>query len=114
MRTLVATLTLALAAAAGEDDSPSAFKFETDDTVKAIIKTKEIRKGVRKADPRDAIPAIRKPKIASAAEAKWVAANDRVLGIVVGKDARAYPLKILQIHEMVNDVLGGIPVAPNY
>ena len=111
----IATFLIASAALAGDDKSPSAFRFKQDKAVHSSIELKEVRRGIRgTSDPRDKIPSIRKPKYATPKEAPWLQAGDRVLGLVVGKEARAYPLKILQVHEMVNDVLGGIPVGPNY
>ena len=37
-----------------------------------------------------------------------------VLSLVVGGDARAYPLRVLLFHEIVNDVVGGVPVLVTY
>jgi hypothetical protein len=42
---------------------------------------------------------------------KLVVSNDRVAGVVVNGEARAYPLSILNAHEVVNDVVGGVPIA---
>ncbi len=39
---------------------------------------------------------------------------DRVAGVSLGKESRAYPLKILNYHEIVNDKLGGVPIAVTY
>lgn len=60
---------------------------------------------------RDCIPSIDDPTFD---EGDWLAASDRVLGIEIGGDARAYPVRILNWHEIVNDVVGGIPVAVTY
>ena len=46
--------------------------------------------------------------------AKFLKNSDRVLGIVIEKEARAYPIFILQVHEMCNDTLAGRPIAPNF
>lgn len=110
------TLLAILSATSMADEPLSAFRFqESPGKVKSRIDLKEVKKGVPKADPRDAIPAIRKPESIPAEKAsKWLAETDQVLGVTLGGEARAYPLKILETHEMVNDVLGGIPIAPNY
>jgi len=113
MRRLAALLALLALAGAGED-SPSAFRFPKDDRVKSTIDLKEVREGTAAAEPRDAIPAIRKPEAMTAAAATWLADGERVLGLHVNGEARAYPLKILEAHEVVDDVLGGVPVGPNY
>ena len=40
--------------------------------------------------------------------------SDYVFGIVLGGEARAYPLRIMDWHEMANDVVGGAPVSIPY
>ncbi len=45
---------------------------------------------------------------------KPVVNDDRVLGVVIGGEARAYPLRILNAHEVVNDTLAGVPIAVTY
>lgn len=45
---------------------------------------------------------------------KLVVSNDRVAGVVVNGEARAYPLAMLNAHEVINDVLGGVPVAVTF
>jgi hypothetical protein len=58
---------------------------------------------------RDSIPALVHFKALSAADSPW--ANDvRVIGVEVGGEARAYPLAVLNWHELVNDTLGGLPI----
>ena len=109
--TLLPLLVLSVAA---EEKSPSAFHYQKDERVRAAVDLKEVRKGVRAANPRDAIPAIDDPKSVPASEATWLRPDERVLGLVVNGEARAYPLRVLEGHEMVNDVLGGLPVGPNY
>ncbi len=59
--------------------------------------------------PRDGIPALDHPDTFPAAQATW-ADDDLVLGIVVGGAARAYPIAILNWHELVNDTVGGEPI----
>ncbi len=118
MRTLLVLLFAALVFAQGKKKEPeeplSAFLFLEKENVKHSINLTQVRAGTRNADPRDAIPAIKKPEHAPADKAPWVLDNQRVIGLVVNGEARAYPLYILSVHEMVDDVLGGVPVAPNY
>lgn len=64
--------------------------------------------------PRDGIPSIDRPKFETAAQADWLQDDDLVFGISIGDDQRAYPLRILVWHEIVNDVVGGQPVAITY
>jgi len=58
---------------------------------------------------RDGIPALDHPRALRAQEANW-GDDEMVLGLVVRGEARAYPVAILNWHELVNDTLGGEPV----
>jgi hypothetical protein len=60
----------------------------------------------------DGIPAILEPTFvpASAAEA-WMEPNEPVLGLSIEGEHRAYSVRMLSSHEIVNDVVGGVPVA---
>ena len=60
--------------------------------------------------PRDGIPAIDEPAFESADEASWLKNDDRVIGVSRGGLARAYPIRILNWHEIVNDSFDGDPV----
>jgi len=57
--------------------------------------------------PRDGIPALFNPVLVSASEAGFLSGEDLVLGVEIGGRARAYPVRILSWHELVNDELGG-------
>ena len=52
---------------------------------------------------RDGIPAIDRPRFVAAAQADFLDAEDRVLGLHLNGAARAYPIAILNWHEIVND-----------
>lgn len=62
----------------------------------------------------DGIPALDNPKLIAAADAGYLNPGDPVFGVEIGGDARAYPLRIVNWHEMVNDVVGGVPVSLAY
>ena len=65
--------------------------------------------------PRDGIPPIDDPKVVPQAEAAgWLADREPVLAVEVGGRARAYPVQILVWHEIVNDELGGRPIAATF
>ncbi|MGR3513479.1 MAG: DUF3179 domain-containing (seleno)protein [Paracoccaceae bacterium] len=53
------------------------------------------------------IPAADNPQVSSAYEATWLADDAIVFGVVVNGEARAYPRRIMEVREMVNDTLGG-------
>jgi Protein of unknown function (DUF3179) len=63
---------------------------------------------------KDGIPALTNPTLIAADAATYLAASDLVFGIAINGDARAYPLRIMNWHEMFNDVIGGVPVSLAY
>lgn len=77
----------------------------------AVIPRNEIRSG---GPPKDGIPAISDPQVLRSQDAAYLNDADRVAGVWLGEEARAYPLKILNYHEIVNDKLGGVPIAVTY
>jgi len=65
--------------------------------------------------PPDAIPAIDGPEMITAAEADAMMSDDEpVLGVFDGVSARAYSTWVLDGHEIVNDTLGGRPIAATW
>jgi hypothetical protein len=60
--------------------------------------------------PRDGIPALDKPRFVSTSEAGFLRPDDRVLGLNINGSRRAYPVRILNYHEIVNDRFGERPV----
>ncbi|WP_276272347.1 DUF3179 domain-containing protein [Haloarcula litorea] len=63
--------------------------------------------------PKDGIPSIDDPTFAAAGETP-VADGDPVFGVARNGEAKAYPQYILVHHEIVNDTVGGDPVAVTY
>ena len=63
---------------------------------------------------KDGIPALIDPTHISPREANYLLDDELVFGVQINGDARAYPLRILDWHEMFNDVVGGVPVALAY
>ena len=60
------------------------------------------------------IPALDHPKMIPASEATYLGDNERVFEIVINGDIRAYPYRFMDWHEMLNDTIGGEPVALAY
>ncbi|MEN0088740.1 MAG: DUF3179 domain-containing (seleno)protein [Pseudomonadota bacterium] len=58
-------------------------------------------------DPCNCIPAADNPEVSTAADATWLKDDDIIFGVVVNGEARAYPRRIMEVREMVNDTLGG-------
>lgn len=64
--------------------------------------------------PRDGIPSIDEPAFVVSRDADFLNDDDRVLGLAVNGEARAYPVRILNWHEVVNDRFGDASVAVTY
>ncbi|MDP1690685.1 MAG: DUF3179 domain-containing (seleno)protein [Burkholderiaceae bacterium] len=80
------------------------------DLAGASVPVQAIERG---GPPKDGIPAIDRPRFVGADSAA-LAADDRVLGIVLNGVARAYPVRILNWHEVVNDRFGERAVVVTY
>jgi hypothetical protein len=87
------------------------FKALLYDGAPARIRPEEIVFG---GVPVEGIPALDRPDHVPAAAASYLSDSERVFGVSVKGEARAYPLRILDWHEMVNDVVGGEPVTLSY
>ena len=64
--------------------------------------------------PPDGIPPIDEPSFVTASTVDFVADSEPVLALEIGGEARAYPVQILLWHEIVNDIVAGVPVAVTY
>ncbi len=77
------------------------------DVTRHTIALKEIRGG---GPPKDGIPALLEPSFISPAEATSLRPKDMVLGVSIGGASKAYPIRILNWHELVNDRIGSRPI----
>ncbi len=59
----------------------------------------------------DQVPPLVDPDVVTVEEADYLLPDDRVFGVSIGGEHRAYPLRITNVHEIVNDELGGEPIA---
>jgi hypothetical protein len=62
----------------------------------------------------DGIPALDNPKMIDPDEADYLVPHERVFGVSLNGDSRAYPARFLDWHEMFNDIIGGEPVSLAY
>jgi len=86
-------------------------EFKTDFS-KHCVPYSEIMSG---GPPKDGIPALNASTFVSVSAAdSWLKPNEPVIYFQVGDDARAYPIQILIWHEIVNDTVGGVPVAVTF
>lgn len=72
----------------------------------AIVPEADILSG---GPPKDGIPALLEPKFIDAADADFLNPDDQVIGVVLAGQPRAYPINILNWHEVVNDAIGDTP-----
>ena len=63
---------------------------------------------------KDGIPALTNPKLVPAKDARYLTKDELVFGVSINGDVRAYPFRMLDWHEMFNDVIGGVPVSLAY
>ena len=77
----------------------------------ALIPLDEIHSG---GPPRDGIPSIDEPRFAQTDEMQSVDGAAPVLGLFHNGVAKAYPIAIMNWHEIVNDLFGGDPVVVTY
>jgi hypothetical protein len=70
--------------------------------------------GATTACPQGCIPSLDDPAVTDAAGGDWLDDDFPVFGIVLDGEARAYPRHIMEVHEMVNDTLGGERIAFAY
>ena len=108
MLTAVATLVCLLASTiiASAQSGSWLAEWPNTDFSQTSIDFAEILSG---GPPRDGIPSIDDPHFEVVGDME-LAANEPVLSVGVGDDARAYPLRILMWHEIVNDQVGGVPL----
>lgn len=64
--------------------------------------------------PRDGIPSIDKPQYISPDKADFMKPDDMVLSFTQGNVTRAYPLRVLVWHEIVNETIDGRPILVTY
>ena len=77
----------------------------------AIVPMEEILAG---GPPKDGIPALLEPKFVNAEKADYLSPEDQVIGVVLNGQPKAYPIKILNWHEVVNDDGGDMPIAVTF
>lgn len=63
---------------------------------------------------RDGIKSVDAPEFSPIQDAGWIGRDTEVIGVVVGGEAKAYPVRMLEFHQIVNDTIGGVPVVVTY
>jgi hypothetical protein len=108
-------LSLAMSSALPAVADPATWRAEwpeTDFSQTTISDWSEVRAG---GPPKDGIPAITDPAFVPVDEEDRIAAREPVIALEIdGATPRAYPIRYLMWHEIVNDTVGGIPVAVTF
>ncbi|NKB60420.1 MAG: DUF3179 domain-containing protein [Alphaproteobacteria bacterium] len=93
--------------------NPSYWKSEwpKTDFTKHSVAFEEILSG---GPPKDGIPSVDNPKFVPVAKAQDLTDTEPVIGLTVNGVSKAYPLRILIWHEIVNDTIGGVPVSVTF
>ncbi len=84
--------------------------FLNDEHASAIRVEEIVWGGVRV----DGIPPLDLPRTIAPEEADWLGPQEAVFGMFINGEARAYPLRIMDWHEMTNDIVGGVPFSLAY
>ena len=87
------------------------FTIRESDGIKHIIPLDKIKEG---GPPKDGIPSIDNPVFVGVQNSGFVSDSDVVIGLEINGEVKAYPLFILVWHEIVNDIVGGVPVSVTY
>jgi len=93
-------------AAAAAESSLNGFDLDG-----SLLPRQEIRAG---GPPRDGIESVDEPEFVPVEEARWVVERNPVLGVAVGEEAHVYPVHLIEPHQIVNDVIGGVPVVVTF
>ena len=107
-------VTLLLIAGLARAD-PAQWRHEWPDTDFARTSLDDWSQIVSGGPPKDGIPAIDDPSFHRAGDVRGIGGREPVLTVgIEGAIPRAYPIRYLMWHEIVNDRVGGIPVAVTY
>lgn len=84
-------------------------RVDPSDVYNPVTAGEPLPDGFRQLLPRDAIRPIYEPQFTTADGVEWPD-DTQVIGVAVEGEAKAYPVSVLDQHEMVNDVLAGEPI----
>lgn len=110
----ITTFALAVFCASAALADPAFWRHEwpdTDFTNTTVKNWTEIRSG---GPPKDGIPSIQNPSFIDLADETRLNPREPVITVKIGPEVRAYPIRYLTWHEIVNDTVGGVPVAVTF
>lgn len=97
--------------AAADDPSNWHAEWTRTDFTRSTVDLGDIMSG---GPSKDGIPSIDAPFFESVSTVKDLAPDELVISVAQNGDIRAYPIRVMIWHEIVNDVVGGVPVAVTY
>lgn len=112
-RTLMAAC-LSVAFATSAIASPEFWRHEWPDTNFEITSVENWVEILSGGPPKDGIPALDDPDFIPVADETRIDPMEPVITLEIGGDVRAYPIRYLTWHEIVNDTVGGVPVAVTF
>jgi hypothetical protein len=117
MRRRLALVAASLALIAASGAQPPSTGTPAPDRTNGFAITRQLvdrEKIIPGGPPRDGIRSVDAPRFAAPEAAQWAQPDTTVLGVALGGEARAYPVAILEFHQIVNDAVGGVPIAVTY
>ena len=105
------------AAAVGDGTNPETYGFRLDNL--RVDRNVLVAGG----SPKDALATLTMPGNVSADDVEtintelrghYLVSSDRVIGVTINGEARCWPVRVLQWHEVVNDTVGGVPVVVSF
>lgn len=101
----------------GDGRNPATYGFDLSTALvarEAIVSSGMVVDTLRPIDKPEFITPNRVRAMEAVERGKYLVPSDKVIGVEIGGEARAYPLRVLAWHEIVNDVVGGVPIVVTY
>jgi len=108
---LIFSLIILVSSSAQADPNFWKFEWPKTDFSKTSVEWIDILSG---GPPKDGIPAIDAPQFLPMENISGLNEKEAVISVNVAGQIKAYPLRILMWHEIVNDTIGDVPVAVTY
>lgn len=101
----------------GDGNDPATYEFDISCTTVAdgsIVAGGMGRDGLHAVDNPETVAGTEVEAINEEHRGKLLVGTDRIIGVVINGEARAYPLRLMRWHEVVNDTLGGERIVVTY
>ncbi|RLE27774.1 MAG: hypothetical protein DRJ65_01760 [Acidobacteria bacterium] len=99
----------------GDGNDPATYGFDLDCMrISGIVAGGMGRDGLHAVDNPETVAGTQVATINEEHRGKLLVGSDRVIGVIIKGEARAYPLRLMRWHEVVNDDLGGESIVVTY